>query len=281
MRIGFDARHGLVAIIDGRIAPIGAQAGVPADQPDPLLWALQHGVTFTDLDVPDPVAEADPAALRAPIMRPPKVIAAPVNYIDHKIEMSEQKTIAEYGVFLKASTSVIGPDSRIVLPYTDKRIDQEGELAVVIGRGGRHIVREEALAHVFGYAPLLDISVRSTEDRSTRKSYDTFTPVGPWITTADEIADPDALALRTWVNGDLRQHASTADLIFDVATLIEYASSIMTLEPGDVIATGTPAGVGPLADGDRVTVAIEGLGELSIPVTSEGAIPYSDRPGAL
>ncbi|WP_291050444.1 fumarylacetoacetate hydrolase family protein [Herbiconiux sp.] len=220
----------------------------------------------------------DSVRLCAPLPRPGKIIAAPVNYLDHKIEMSEQKTIAEYGVFLKANSSVIGPGDAIELPYSDKRIDQEGELGIVIGTGGRTIPVGDALDHVAGYLGLLDISVRSTEDRSTRKSFDTFTPMGPWIVTADEAGDADDLQLDCWVAGEHRQSVSTAEMIFGVAELVAYASSVMTLHPGDVIASGTPAGVGPLADGDEVRLTIERLGTLVVSVTGQGAIPYGDRP---
>jgi 2-keto-4-pentenoate hydratase/2-oxohepta-3-ene-1,7-dioic acid hydratase in catechol pathway len=218
--------------------------------------------------------------LQAPLPRPGKVIGAPVNYLDHKTEMAAPTTIAELGVFLKAPSSVIGPGSPIVLPYTDLRTDQEGELAVVIGRTARDVAAERAADYVAGYTCLLDITVRSGEDRSTRKSFDTFTPLGPWLTTADEVGDPGGLRLRCWVNGTLRQDTSTSALIYNVPRLIAYASSVMTLWPGDVIATGTPAGVGPIADGDLIVVEIERVGRLETPVTSAAAIPYAERPGA-
>ncbi len=186
---------------------------------DPVRALIESG---TDLaahvlsDVPF-VGDAD-AVLLAPIARPSKVVGAPVNYRDHQVEMQEQKTIADYGVFLKAPSSIIGPGQEISLPYTDKRTDQEGELGgVVIGRRTRNVSRAEALDHVFGYVPILDITVRSGEDRSTRKSFDTFTPVGPYITTRDEVPDPPgALTLQCWVDGDLRQSVGTRELIFDV-----------------------------------------------------------------
>lgn len=215
----------------------------------------------------------------APPVLPRAVIAAPVNYRDHQQEMHEQRSIADYGVFLKAADSVIGPGEQIQLPYTDKRTDQEGELGVVIGRRASRVAPRDALDHVLGYLPVLDISLRSTEDRSTRKSFRTFTPLGPWITTADAVPDPGGLELRCWVGGRLRQHASTADLIVDVPHLISYASHIMDLHPGDVIATGTPAGVGPLRDGDDVALEIEGLGRLEVRVSDDGAVRYADRPG--
>jgi 2-keto-4-pentenoate hydratase/2-oxohepta-3-ene-1,7-dioic acid hydratase in catechol pathway len=220
----------------------------------------------------------DARRLSAPLRRPRKIVAAPVNYLDHKVEMSEQRSIADYGVFLKAGTSVVGPGATVELPYDDRRTDQEGELALVIGRTARHVAAEDALEHVFAYTCGLDISLRSTEDRSTRKSFDTFTPLGPWLVTADEIPDPDALDLRCWVAGELRQSTSTSDLLFSVPQLIAYASSVMTLEPGDVVLTGTPAGVGPLADGDRVRLDIASIGTLEVGVSARGAVAYASRP---
>ncbi|MGW7051109.1 fumarylacetoacetate hydrolase family protein [Streptomyces sp. NPDC054887] len=225
---------------------------------------------------PVPLAEA---TLEAPLPRPGKIIGAPVNYLDHKAEMEYSTSIADLGVFLKANSSVIGPGQDIVLPYSDRRTDQEGELGVVIGRTASHVRAEDALDHVFGYTCLLDITVRSGEDRSTRKSFDTFTPIGPWVVTADEVPDPDALDLRCDVTGTTRQRTSTADLIFGVRELIAYASSVMTLYAGDVIATGTPAGVGPLAHGDRVVLEIERIGRLDVGVDGSRATPYALRPG--
>jgi 2-keto-4-pentenoate hydratase/2-oxohepta-3-ene-1,7-dioic acid hydratase in catechol pathway len=217
--------------------------------------------------------------LSAPLPRPGKVIGAPVNYLDHKAEMSVPQTIAEYGIFLKASSSVIGPGDMIHLPYLDKRTDQEAELTVVIGQTARNVAVDEALSYVFGYTCGLDITVRSTEDRSTRKSFDTFTPLGPWVVTADEVGDPQNLELSCRVNGELRQHANTGDLIFNVAELIAYTSSVMTLWPGDVILTGTPAGVGPIVSGDRLVVEIAKVGRLEVGVSDEGARQYETRPG--
>jgi 2-keto-4-pentenoate hydratase/2-oxohepta-3-ene-1,7-dioic acid hydratase in catechol pathway len=147
-----------------------------------------------------------------------------------------------------------------------------------IGRTARHVDTADALSYVFGYICGLDMSVRSTEDCFTRKSYDTFTPLGPQLVTADEIGDPGALDLRLEVNGEIRQHVSTADLIVNVPVLIAYASSVMTLWPGDVILTGTPAGVGPGVDGDRVTLTIERVGQFEVSVSAATAIPYDQAP---
>ncbi|MEU9362025.1 fumarylacetoacetate hydrolase family protein [Streptomyces sp. NPDC048301] len=231
-----------------------------------------------DLDGRPRVPLSD-VALEAPLPRPGKIVGAPVNYLDHKAEMEYTTSVADLGVFLKANSSVIGPGQDILLPYNDKRTDQEGELGVVIGRTASHVGADEALDHVFGYTCVLDITVRSGEDRSTRKSFDTFTPLGPWIVTADEIPDPDTLDLRCDVGGATRQRTNTADLIFGVRELIAYTSSVMTLHPGDVIATGTPAGVGPLGHGDRVVLEIEKVGRLEVGVDGSRATAYGRRPG--
>ncbi|MBD7919347.1 fumarylacetoacetate hydrolase family protein [Cellulomonas sp. Sa3CUA2] len=276
-----DAR--LHAVLHDRSVDLTDALGLRPGVGGPLLAFLERGGTLGELQALDldalPSQPTDLARLAAPVARPGKVVGAPVNYLDHQAEMGEQRTIADYGMFLKASSSVIGPTGSIRLPYLDVRTDHEGELGVVIGRTASRVPAERALEHVLGYAPVLDITVRSGEDRSTRKSFDTFTPFGPWVTTADEVPDPGALDLRCWVDGELRQHASTADLIYGVAELIAYTSHVMTLHPGDVIATGTPAGVGPIAAGQRVAVEITGLGRLDVGVTDEGAIAYADRPG--
>ncbi|WP_129788987.1 fumarylacetoacetate hydrolase family protein [Promicromonospora panici] len=285
MRLASTVDARLHAVVRDRLVDLTDALGVAGSGAGgPLLAFLERGGTLAELAALPltelPTRPLDGARLAAPIARPGKVVGAPVNYLDHKAEMSEQKTIAEYGVFLKASSSVIGPDEAIRLPYTDVRTDQEGELGVVIGRTASRVDAAQALDHVLGYAPVLDITVRSTEDRSTRKSFDTFTPFGPWITTTDEVGDPGELGLRCWVGGELRQRVATKELIFDVAELVAYTSHVMTLYPGDVIATGTPAGVGPIAAGQRVAVEIDRLGRLDVPVTDDGAIPYGRRPGA-
>lgn len=249
----------------------------------PLHHLIESGAT---LDWSDELLQQQPSnalsdvAVATPFPRPPKVVAAPVNYLDHKAEMSEVHSIADFGVFLKATSSVIGPGEEVRLPYSDKRIDQEGELALVIGKTAKDVSAEDALDYVFGYTCALDMTVRSTEDRSTRKSFDTFTPLGPVVVTADEIGDPGALQMETRVNGVVRQRTSTANLIFGVPELVAYTSSVMTLWPGDVILTGTPAGVGQVHDGDVIEVEISGIGTLSVTVSGTDARSYADRPGA-
>jgi 2-keto-4-pentenoate hydratase/2-oxohepta-3-ene-1,7-dioic acid hydratase in catechol pathway len=163
------------------------------------------------------------------------------------------------------------------LPYTDRRFDQEGELAAVIGRTARCVPVAEALDFVAGYTCCLDITMRGGEDRSTRKSFDTFTPVGPQLVTPDEVDDVSKLQLRTTVNGALRQDTDIGDLIWNVPQLVSYASSVMTLHPGDIITTGTPAGVGQIGDGDVVSVDIDCVGALSVSVSSAGAVTCPTR----
>lgn len=202
-------------------------------------------------------AEVD---LRAPIPDPSKIIAAPVNYRDHQSEMNVDAHVGALGYFLKASSSLLGPGGTVQLPYHDRRFDQEGELALVIGRTARRVSENDALDYVFGYTGLLDITMRGGEDRSTRKSFDTFAPMGPVLVTADEVGPPDDIDLRCWVNGQLRQQANTRDLIWGVARLVSYASWVMTLHPGDVISTGTPAGVGPIHQDDIIELELSVCG---------------------
>jgi len=210
--------------------------------------------------------------LRVPVADPSKIIAAPVNYRDHQAEMNVDAVIGALGFFLKAPSSLLDPGGTIQLPYHDRRFDQEGELALVIGRTARRVAEQDALSYVFGYTGLLDITMRGGEDRSTRKSFDTFTPMGPVLVTADEFGDPGDVELRCWVSGDLRQKASTRDLIWGVPRLVSYASSVTTLYPGDVITTGTPAGVGPLIAGDTIRLELSGLGlDLVVQVAADAA----------
>ncbi len=224
---------------------------------------------------PRPIASV---TLRAPMPFTGNIVAAPANYRKHVGELGERGVVKagqspnEIGFFLKSTSSIAGPDRGIELPRgSTRRFDHESELAVVVGRTARNVRRQDALAHVFGYACLIDVSMRlepgrPAEERVTRKSFDTFTPFGPWIVTADEIPDPQSLSNRLWVNGELRQDANTRDMTVDVAGLIELVSSVMTLRPGDIIASGTPEGVGPLKPADTVRIAIERVGDMTLTV---------------
>jgi 2-keto-4-pentenoate hydratase/2-oxohepta-3-ene-1,7-dioic acid hydratase in catechol pathway len=222
--------------------------------------------------------------LRAPVPFPGHVIAAPANYKKHVGELGARgvtkagNSARDIGFFLKTSASVVGCGSPIVLPRGSKRrFDHESELAVVIGRRAKNVRREEALNYVFGYSCLMDITMRlepgmPAEERPTRKSFDSFTPIGPFLVTADEIPDPQSLDVKLWVNDELRQSANTKDMTVDVAELIELVSSVMTLNPGDVIATGTPEGVGPIEPDDNVRIAIARVGEMTLRVTEADEI---------
>jgi 2-keto-4-pentenoate hydratase/2-oxohepta-3-ene-1,7-dioic acid hydratase in catechol pathway len=207
-----------------------------------------------------------------PVPDPSKIVAAPVNYFDHKSEMNVSTHIDGLGVFLKAPSSLVGAGGTVRLPYTDRRFDQEGELAFVIGRTARNVTADDASGYIFGYTCLLDITMRGGEDRSTRKSFDTFTPTGPWLVTRDEVGTVDDLRLTCEVNGTTRQDADLADLIWGVPALLEYVSSVMTLQPGDIVSTGTPAGVGEIRDGDRIGVTITRVGTLEVGVDAVGAV---------
>lgn len=205
--------------------------------------------------------------LEVPIEWPNKLLAYPVNYAKHGEEMKSSNRADRNGFFMKANSSLSGPNDPIVLPdLPGREIHHECELGIVIGKRGKNIRREDAYDHVFGYACLIDMVVRGNEERVMRKSYDTFCPFGPWIVTADEVPDPANLGAKLWVNGELRQDANTRDLILDIPGMIELAARVATLYPGDIIATGTPEGVGPVKRGDRVRIAIEHVGEMTIPV---------------
>jgi 2-keto-4-pentenoate hydratase/2-oxohepta-3-ene-1,7-dioic acid hydratase in catechol pathway len=211
----------------------------------------------------------------SPVANPPRIIAAPVNYLLHQVEANadggvnfatDVKTIKDYGLFLKSSTSIVGSSEGVRIDFPQRRNDHEIELVVVIGREGRHICQGDALEYIAGYAIGLDMTVRGSEDRSLRKSPDTFSVLGPWLTTRDEIPDPNNLRMSLLVNGVLRQQATTRDLIFSVQRLIEFASTFYRLHPGDLIYTGTPEGVGPVIAGDVMTCTIGGLGTMTVAV---------------
>jgi 2-keto-4-pentenoate hydratase/2-oxohepta-3-ene-1,7-dioic acid hydratase in catechol pathway len=209
---------------------------------------------------------------------PSHVFAAPANYQKHIGELGDRvvtkggRSAREQGFFLKAPGSLVGAGGTIYLPKgSTRRFDHESELAVIIGKAGRDVPRERAMEYVFGYSCLIDATMRiepgiAEEERSMRKSFEGFTPLGPWIVTADEVSKPYGLTNRLWVNDELRQEASTADMIVGVAELIELISSVLPLTPGDVIATGTPEGVGPFVVGDKLRIAIQEIGEMSISV---------------
>jgi acylpyruvate hydrolase len=230
---------------------------------------------------PPPEALLDRGAVRlaAPIPRPGKIICIGLNYRDHAAESNAP--LPEYPVvFAKYANTVIGPGDAIVLPRVTEQVDYEGELGVVIGATVRDVPEAEALACVAGYVPVNDVSARDYQMRTSQwtigKTFDTFAPIGPALVTADEVPDPHNLNLRVTIGDEVLQDSNTRHLIFSIPQLIAYLSSVMTLEPGDLIATGTPAGVGAarnpkrwLRAGETVRVEIERLGYLENPVASQ------------
>jgi 2-keto-4-pentenoate hydratase/2-oxohepta-3-ene-1,7-dioic acid hydratase in catechol pathway len=219
--------------------------------------------------------------LEAPILRPPKFLAIGLNYEDHVSESGLERPKVPL-FFNKQSTCVIGPGAPIHLPRASALLDYEGELAFGIGRRCRHVTRERAHEVIAGYFVVNDVSVRDWQMRTPTmtmgKSFDTHGPMGPWLVTPDEVGDPHALDLRTWVNGEIRQHSNTRHLIFDCFAQVEHLSTAFTLEPGDVVTTGTPSGVGGamrpprfLVAGDVVRIEIEKLGVLENAVIDEPA----------
>ena len=218
-------------------------------------------------------------SLLAPVPKPPKLICVGLNYRDHALE-SKMEIPKVPTIFSKFSSAVIGDGAPIVLPKNSTQPDYEAEFAFVIGRGGRHIPAEQWQEHVFGYTLINDVSARDFQFASTQwlmgKTFDTFAPMGPHIVSADEIADPHALDISLTINGEILQHSNTRELIFKIPELIAYLSSVVTLEPGDIVSTGTPAGVGVarkpqrfLRPGDDVVVHVESIGELRNPVVAE------------
>jgi 2-keto-4-pentenoate hydratase/2-oxohepta-3-ene-1,7-dioic acid hydratase in catechol pathway len=209
---------------------------------------------------------------------PQHVFAAPANYRKHIGELGDRvvtkggRSAREQGFFLKAPGSLVGAGGALLLPRgSQRRFDHESELAVIMSKEARNVPRERAMEYVFGYSCLIDATMRIEKDtfeeeRSMRKSFDTFTPLGPWLVTADEVPNPENLKNQLWVNGELRQSANTSELIVGIAELIELVSSVLTLQPGDVIASGTPEGVGPFKPGDEVRIDIERIGSMTLPV---------------
>jgi acylpyruvate hydrolase len=224
-----------------------------------------------------PLAEVE---LLAPVQRPGKVVCVGLNYRTHLAEIGERAP--DYPIlFHKTATSLIGHQQAIVLPRVSRQVDYEGELAVVIGRLGKYVAEQDALSHVAGYTCANDVSAHDLEFRTSQwtsgKMLDTFCPLGPVLLTADEVPDTTALRLRTVLNGRTVQDACTSDMVFSVPFLVSYVSSLATLEPGDLILTGTPAGVGCnrqpqvfLRPGDQVSVTVGDVGTLSNPVVAEG-----------
>ena len=248
----------------------------PFPKGDPLIAAL-------DELKPAIAAEAERAPARplaqvkllSPVANPSKIVAAPVNYRRHleearanaQIHFQKQvEEIQKIGLFLKATRALVGPSEGVALRHLDRRNDHEVELALVIGKPADRVRAVDWVRYVAGYAIGLDMTIRGPEERSLRKSVDSYCVVGPWLVTADEIADPTGLTLSIAVNGEPRQRANTRDLVLGLGTLVELASSFYTLLPGDIILTGTPEGVGPVRPGDVMEAAIDGIGAMRVSV---------------
>ncbi|GAB3365338.1 fumarylacetoacetate hydrolase family protein [Modestobacter lapidis] len=227
-----------------------------------------------------PAVSLGEVSLRAPVLSPSKIVAAASNYGEHVAEMHgvQERTLGrveawmmEFDVFLKAPSSIVGPGAAVVLPdevvARGFEVHHESELVIVIGAGGRDIPLESAMEHVLGFTAGLDITVRSPADRSKRKSYDSFSPLGPWIVTRDEAGDGGDLDILLTSGGQVRQSVNTADLLTPVPQIVAYASSIMTLNPGDVLFTGAPPGVGPITAGETLEMTISRIGAMTVTVT--------------
>ncbi len=255
----------------------------PLAQGDPLILNFKRVLAAAKKLAPKAKKKAlAKAKLLSPVANPSKIIGAPINYDEHIAESIKdpgiahgrtniQKGIGDWGLFLKANSSLIGFGEDIRLRWPERRNDHEVELALVIGKRGNKIPREKALEYVCAYSIGLDMTVRGPELQCFRKSIDTYSVLGPWLVTADEIGDPNALDLSIRVNGELRQNSNTKYLVYSVERLIEFASAMYTLHPGDIIMTGTPAGVSPVKPGDLLHAYVQGVGESDIRIAPEYA----------
>lgn len=276
-RLTTDSTTYLCRIDGDKAIPIATDPVEPGR--DALREMLAAGIDVVSAPAVDASVALDGSRLLSPVREPQKIIAIGLNYADHARESGVEPP-ANPMMFVKTANSIVGPGDPIVLdPALSTQVDYEVELAAVIGRRARHVPVAAALDHVFGYTVCNDVSARDAQFSDGQwvraKSFDSFCPLGPWIVTADEIPDPQALPIRCRVNGRTVQDSSTAEMIFGVAELISYLSHSLTLEPGDVIATGTPYGVGfartpPvfLQPGDDVEVEVEGIGTLRNPVVA-------------
>jgi 2-keto-4-pentenoate hydratase/2-oxohepta-3-ene-1,7-dioic acid hydratase in catechol pathway len=286
MKICWYNQQRLGVVIDGRVYDVSAalealpRARYPAVPGDLLIahldtvraaiaWLLPSATSI-------PVAEA---RFLSPVANPGKIIGVPVNYADHVAEANADRAtftdryqggIREQGLFLKAASSLVGASEGVALRFPERLSHHELELGVVIGRTAANVAPADALSHVAGYAIALDMTVRGPEDRSLRKSLDSYSVLGPWLVTADEIPDAQALGIRLRVNGDVRQQAGTAEMIIGIAEQIAWASSYYTLYPGDIIMSGTCAGVGQVLPGDLMQCEIDGIGAMTVAVRRAG-----------
>jgi 2-keto-4-pentenoate hydratase/2-oxohepta-3-ene-1,7-dioic acid hydratase in catechol pathway len=230
-------------------------------------WRLVDGDIYGAHEAGEPVQGAGYRVL-APVL-PSKIVAVGLNYKDHAAEQNKPLP-AEPMIFIKPSTAVIGPDDPIMLPANAGRVDHEAEVGVVIGARAWQVSEADAHTYIFGITCVNDVTARELQVKDVQytraKGFDTFAPVGPCVTVGLDHTRPEGLTVEGWVNGVRRQASSTRELIFPIPRLVAFISSVMTLLPGDIISTGTPAGIGPIAPGDRVSIRVEGVGELTNPV---------------
>jgi len=275
-----DNRLGLVRgeeVLD--VTPVVARLPAqrwPFPKGDPLIAALDELRPHIEAEARRAVARPlSKVKLLSPVANPSKIVCAPVNYRKHLDEaradagIHHQKQVEEIqrvGLFLKATSALVGPSAGVALRYLDRRNDHEVELALVIGRPADRVKAADALQYVAGYAIGLDMTIRGPEERSLRKSGDSYCVLGPWMVTADEFTEPENRELSITVNGEPRQKANTKDLVLGLGTLIELASSFYTLLPGDILLSGTPEGVGPVRPGDVMDAAIDGIGAMRVEV---------------
>ncbi len=277
-----DDRLGLVkgdAVLDVTPAlEVIPQQRWPLAPGDPLIANLERVLErVRALAAAAPRRKLDEVKLKSPVANPSKIVNAPINYQKHIDEAKADPKlgggrkldhITDWGLFLKASSALIGPGEAIRLRMPERRNDHEVELAVVIGRECRKATLDDALDFVAGYAIGLDMTIRGPEMPSWRKSVDTYAVCGPWLTTRDEVPDPNDLRLSLKVNGETRQDSTTARMVYNVQKLIAYATSMYTLYPGDLIFSGTPEGVGPVKPGDTITAEIERVGRFEVEVAT-------------
>jgi 2-keto-4-pentenoate hydratase/2-oxohepta-3-ene-1,7-dioic acid hydratase in catechol pathway len=272
---------GRIGIVQGdRIHDITAVCGVdPAGWPPTGMIRTIAGFAAIRPEIDRVVASSAglPLAgvrLETPVAWPHKLLALPANFRAHAEEMSDFKQLAadEAGFFMKSPGALSGAADPIVIPNRPGRMfHHECEMAIIIGKTGRRIPVADATSYIFGYACLIDVTMRGKEERDMRKSFDTFCPVGPWITTSDEVGPTDDIVLRLWVNGELRQQAPAREMVVGIREAVANCSAVTTLQPGDIIATGTMAGVGPLLPGDTVRIEIDRVGGMTLAVIADPA----------
>jgi 2,4-didehydro-3-deoxy-L-rhamnonate hydrolase len=283
MRIAWFNDHRLGLVENGRLYDVSAALtrlpaqSYPGPWGDPLianLETMREAIVAARFEAS--VIDIAEARFASPVARPSKIIGTPVNYLKHAEEAAANRAvfthryqggIEEQGLFLKAVSALVGPGEGVHVRFPDRRTDHEMELGIVIGKPAAMVAEAEALAHVAGYAIALDMVVRGPEDRSFRKSIDSYAVLGPWLVTADEIADPANLDFSLAVNGELRQRSNTRFMIMSIAQQIAWASAFYTLWPGDIIMTGTCEGVGQVRPGDTIHCEIEGIGEMEVRVS--------------